>query len=137
MRSFSTTLIIFLFIAVVLAYECYSETSSLVPKEWQIIAQKDRGDHYVADVLVLNDKSKEYFIDEFKNIFKALSSKTAVIRVYTSKEAYVKVQHDAWDDIARSGYIIYYVKGKYSSEIRWMAEKGKFGSLFGTKTEIR
>jgi len=92
-----------------------------------------------ADILLQQDLSEQELVAFIQQL--ADNHNPVIIRVWTSRKAY----QDEYAETPefKTDYLLYYVKNMTSrrpycgcNEIRWMQEKGKFSSLYGTQTKF-
>jgi hypothetical protein len=101
----------------------------------------DNANGYGADLLVDESITELQLLDLVTHLVS--NHDPVCIRIFTSREAYSAEKNETYGDIYARGYILFYVKndigkGAYRgfNEIRWMQEKGRFESKYGTKTKL-
>lgn len=103
--------------------KAYSVIKKALPKEG----------HVVVDLLVIQPQVEKEIIDAVTA--ESQGYNTAVVRVYSTKEAYDEDQKRAYSAIHKAGFIGVFIK-KNGAEFRWMQEIGKFKNKFGTVTSL-
>jgi hypothetical protein len=115
-----------------------ARSSHTVLRQWK---PNDHPNGYGADILMTQDLNESDLITLTQTL--GNGHDPVVIRIFSSRAAYEAEKNKQFGDVYARGYILFYVKnltgeGAYRgfNEIRWMQEKGKFSSKFGTKTKL-
>ena len=99
----------------------------------------DASGGFGADILLRQDLTERELIVFVQNLTGDYNP--VIVRIWTSRIAYY--DEDARTPEFKTDYLLFYVKNTTNkgpfrgcNEIRWMQEKGKFSSKFGTKTRF-